>query len=80
MVAFRINRAASNEPSVETVNNGKDDFAKYYHHAEESSAKTLYSIASKFSFLKNLRIARAAFQWLLVATSPSFQAKEYFRR
>jgi cephalosporin hydroxylase len=79
MVAFKINRLASNEVSEITSNNGKDDLADDLRYIDNKRISYLKLFASKLKFLSHLPFLK--FLYVLVTyyfANRKFNAKKYF--
>lgn len=76
MVAFKINRVASNEISVPLINKGKDD-----ELAADFRYENLHKLKQKFRFLKNIPFIRY-FALVIVNyfLNIKFNAKKYFKK
>lgn len=80
MVAFRINKEASNLQSEPTVNDGVDDLAQDFRYADNSNLKRIDSLVTSFSFLKSIPFAKVLYRYLrLYLVSRKFRANRYFK-
>ena len=79
MVAFRIDREASNEISESTSNNGMDDLAKDFRNEDNSALKTTQNIALKLRFLKFLPFSRSLYKLVInFLANRKFKGRKYF--
>lgn len=84
MVAFKIDKEASNLVSEPTNNSGKDDSALDFRHADIAISQTFKKLKETFTFLKYLpfinkiaaKIAKAIKKKILVK---QFSASKYFK-
>ena len=80
MVAFKINREASNLDSEKTNNGGIDNFAEDFRFADNSHVNGLYAIGRSFGFLKHIPFARAvALSLRSYMLNRRFKANKYFK-
>ena len=80
MVAFKINRQASNLDSELTNNGGIDDLAEDFRYADNSHMNRLFAIERLFGFLKHIPFAKAvAFRLRSYVVSRRFNANKYFK-
>jgi hypothetical protein len=71
IIAFHINRKASNLISEPTNNNGVNDSAKDYRYKDEALSGRLSNALLRFKFLRNI---------LLIWTSKNKSLKKYFTK
>ena len=79
MIAFKINREASNEVSEITNNNAIDDFAEDFRNNDNVALEKFVKVAKKLQFLKFIPFSFSfykLFKNLLV--NRKFKAKKYF--
>jgi len=80
MVAFKINRSASNEHSEIVENNGIDHAATDFRYDSNKFLLSLRSFARKFKFLQALPFARSLYDLLQdYLANRKFDAKSYFK-
>ena len=72
IVAFKINRKASNLSSKKTENEGIDDSANDFRYHDNKSITFMKKLRSSFKFLKFIPGSRYIFEFLLVRTSHFF--------
>tara|TARA_B110000977_G_scaffold67045_2_gene91080 strand:- start:108 stop:764 length:657 start_codon:yes stop_codon:yes gene_type:complete len=80
MVAFKIKNKAAELRSEPTVNNGIDDSAEDFRHADNDAIKTLNGLATTFYFLKNVPLIKkfgTLFRNYLA--NRKFSANKYFK-
>jgi len=80
MVAFKINKKASNLKSEKTVNDGVDDLAQDFRHTDNPNFKRLHKIMKLFRFLKHIPFAKAVARRLnKYLLNKGFKANRYFK-
>ena len=83
MVAFKINKNASNEISEWTHNNGKDDSAidfRYNDHNDNKLASFVNKIAKNFKSLKNIPFMFSLYKrFNTLIFNSKFKAKKFFK-
>ena len=82
IIAFHINRKASNLLSKTTNNNGVDDSAKDFRYEGNKTIDTFQKNISKFKFLKHIPgmkfLKNAAFNTIVNLTASKNSIKKYF--
>ena len=79
MVAFKIDRAASNEISKLTTNKGIDDFAVDFRHVENDAITKLDLIADKLKILKRIPFCILIYSFVRnTLANRKFKARNYF--
>ena len=79
MVAFRIDKEASNEISEPTSNNGIDNSSADFRYEDNSALKTVQNIALKLKFLKFLPFSRSLYKLVINSlANRKFNARKYF--
>lgn len=84
MVAFKVNKKASNLKSEPTDNGGIDDLAKDFRYLDNPKIETIYKIQKLFIFLKHIQIFKAVAKGLKrfllkYSANRQFKANRYFK-
>ena len=79
MVAFKVNKIASNISSKVIDNGGKDDNAKDSRYQNFKSLNLIYKLADRYRFINYLPFRKVLFNLLKVyLLKIKFKAKKYF--
>lgn len=79
MVAFKINREASNQISEPITNNGKDDLAVDFRHSENRVLTKIGLLKSKFKMLKSIPFVLPLYYLIKdYLVNRKFAAKKFF--
>ncbi len=79
MVAFKINRSASNEPSSLVENGGIDYLANDFRYNDNKALSSITHLGRKYSFLRKIPFARPIFEVIQnYLVNRKFKAKSYF--
>lgn len=80
MVAFKVNKEASNLKSEPTDNGGIDDLAEDFRYADNTRIGMVNKIISLFSFMKHIPVSRAfVFKLKILLANSRFNANKYFK-
>ena len=79
MVAFKINRSASNEASTLIENGGIDYLANDFRYNDNKALSYITHLARKYRFLEKIPFARSIFEAIQnYLVNRKFKAKSYF--
>ncbi len=84
MVAFKINKTAAEEISVEVSNEGKDNYDEDYRYNDQNSIIFLKKLAENFKLLKSIPLVSHLYRFVAgfiisFLTNLTFKSKKYFK-